>query len=314
MTDFGIARIIDATTKVTSPGEIIGMPQYMAPERLEGGRADTAADIWALGATLYTAVEGIPPFDGPTPAAVIAAILTRTPLPPEHAGPLRELLGALLAKDPSQRPDAQTVARALARQRSGPTTDSWTAISPGTVKSGPPIAPGPIEEQAMPADVRSGRHAYPEQWYDHPRLDDTRGSRSDSRPAPDPRLESMRYDEPLADGPGCDEPPDDESWVEELRRSAPAYPQPPGGQPGADQRRGDLRGPGYGQQPDYGSQPGLGQASGFLTAPGPRACRPIWGALTTRATGRSLRPAGQARPRPGRTGDHVVMARPGAGR
>ena len=119
VTDFGIARIIDATTKLTGPGNIIGTPQYMAPEQLEGRSADAAADMWALGATLYTAVEGTPPFDGPTMSAVIAAVLTRPPVAPEHAGPLRDLLGALLAKDPSRRPDAQAVVRALAGLRSG---------------------------------------------------------------------------------------------------------------------------------------------------------------------------------------------------
>jgi len=151
VTDFGIARILDATTKLTSPGNIIGTPQFMAPEQLEGSSAGTAADMWALGATLYTATEGIPPFGGPTLASVIAAILTRTPAAPEHAGPLRDLLGVLLAKDPSQRPDAETVARALVRQRFGPTADSWSAASPGTVESGAAIIPGPIGEQAMRA-------------------------------------------------------------------------------------------------------------------------------------------------------------------
>jgi Protein kinase domain/SurA N-terminal domain len=153
VTDFGIARIIDATTKLTSPGKIIGTPQYMAPEQLEGSSADTAADIWALGATLYTAAEGIPPFDGPTLAAVIAAILTRTPVLPEHAGPLRDLLGALLAKDPSQRPDAQTVAQELASQRSVPVPDSWDATSPPAAGSGPAVVPRSIGEQAMHAEV-----------------------------------------------------------------------------------------------------------------------------------------------------------------
>ena len=61
---------------------MIGTPQYMAPEQLEGGSADAPADMWALGATLYAAVEGIPPFEGPTLTAVIAAILTGTPPPP----------------------------------------------------------------------------------------------------------------------------------------------------------------------------------------------------------------------------------------
>ena len=156
MTDFGIARIIDATTKLTGPGTMIGTPQYVAPEQLEGSSADAAADMWALGVTLYTAVEGIPPFDGPTLAAVIAAILTRTPRPSEHAGPLRELLGALLAKDPSQRPDARTVAQELASQRSGQIADRWAATSPGAVGSGPAVIPGSTGEQAIRAEPTEG--------------------------------------------------------------------------------------------------------------------------------------------------------------
>jgi D-xylose transport system substrate-binding protein len=139
VTDFGIARIIDSTTKLTGPGMMIGTPQYMAPEQLEGSSAAAAADMWALGATLYAAVEGIPPFDGPSLAAVITAVLTKAPAEPQHAGPLRDLLGALLAKEPSLRPDAQTVTRALASQRSGPAVV--------------PASPG---EQAVPAEAGAG--------------------------------------------------------------------------------------------------------------------------------------------------------------
>jgi len=163
VTDFGIARIIDATTKLTSPGNIIGTPQYMAPEQLEGGSADAAADMWALGATLYTATEGVPPFDGPTLAAVIAAILTRAPLVPEHAGPLRDLLGALLAKDPSRRPGAESVARALGGQRFEPSAYGWAG--PETAGSGPAVVPGPIGEQAVRAEApqRGYRRVSPEE-------------------------------------------------------------------------------------------------------------------------------------------------------
>ena len=111
--DFGIARIVDATTQLTGTGMTIGTPHYMAPEQFEG-KADAPADMWALGATLYTAVEGSPPFDGATLTAVLGAILTRPPAPPQHAGPLRDLIEALLAKDPAQRPDSKAVLDVLA--------------------------------------------------------------------------------------------------------------------------------------------------------------------------------------------------------
>jgi hypothetical protein len=144
----------------------------------------------------------------------------------------------------------------------------------GAQEALPATGPQPVADSWPGRDAgsaRSGRRAYPEQWYDHPRLDDPRGSgaRAGSPPATDPRLEGMRYDELRYDEPsGYDEPLDDESWVEELRRSAPAYPQPPAGRPGGDQRRGDPRGPGYGQQLGWGSQPGLGQPGGYSQGSG----------------------------------------------
>ena len=71
--DFGIARILDATTRLTGTGMMIGTPEYMAPEQLEETGAGAAADMWALGATLYTAVEGTPPFDGATLTALMGS-------------------------------------------------------------------------------------------------------------------------------------------------------------------------------------------------------------------------------------------------
>ncbi|MHC4055836.1 protein kinase domain-containing protein, partial [Bradyrhizobium sp. 25ACV] len=61
LTDFGIAKSIDSPGLTTS-GVLMGSPPYIAPERARGGRAGPAADLWALGASLYAAVEGRPPF------------------------------------------------------------------------------------------------------------------------------------------------------------------------------------------------------------------------------------------------------------
>ena len=115
VTDFGIARIMDSATQLTSTGMLVGTLAYMAPEQLDGGDAGLAADLWALGATLYTAVEGTPPFVGATTTALIAAILTKTPPRARHAdAALEEVVARLLARDPAQRPDALAAARALA--------------------------------------------------------------------------------------------------------------------------------------------------------------------------------------------------------
>jgi serine/threonine protein kinase len=141
VTDFGIAQVSDATSKLTSTGTAIGTAHYMSPEQLEGLPATAAADVWAIGATLYAATEGTPPFTAPTLAAVITGILTRMPPPPQYAGPLAELLARLLAKDPAQRPDALGVARTL---------DSYRGMA--AVPAGPPVfgVPGPVTQTVMP--------------------------------------------------------------------------------------------------------------------------------------------------------------------
>ncbi|MFC7218823.1 WD40 repeat domain-containing serine/threonine protein kinase [Streptomyces polyrhachis] len=114
LTDFGIASLSDATMALTSTGTILGTPVYMAPEQLEGKPATAAGDLWSLGATLYTAVEGQPPFTGPTFTSLCLAILTQDPRPADHAGALTSVLAELLTKDPAQRVTSEDATRALA--------------------------------------------------------------------------------------------------------------------------------------------------------------------------------------------------------
>lgn len=108
LTDFGIARLI-GDAQLTTSGMIMGSPAYMAPEQANSQPSTPASDLWSLGATLYAAVEGRPPFEGPDVMATLAALLTRDPQPPQRAGGLTELLSALLRKDPNQRPTADQV-------------------------------------------------------------------------------------------------------------------------------------------------------------------------------------------------------------
>ncbi|MET9960007.1 bifunctional serine/threonine-protein kinase/ABC transporter substrate-binding protein [Streptomyces sp. NPDC006326] len=114
LTDFGIAHLADATTKLSHSGIVIGTPQYMPPEQLEGKRPTPANDLWALGATLYHAVEGRPPFDAEGLHALAVAVFTRPHRSPTHAGPLAPVLDALLTKDPAQRAGAAEAAELLA--------------------------------------------------------------------------------------------------------------------------------------------------------------------------------------------------------
>jgi serine/threonine protein kinase len=113
VTDFGIAHVADAVTRLTATGTTIGTPQYMAPEQVDGKKVGPATDLWSLSVTLYVATEGRLPFDGDTLTSVWAGILVKDPPPPQFAGPLTAILTQMLTKAPGGRPSATTVASAL---------------------------------------------------------------------------------------------------------------------------------------------------------------------------------------------------------
>jgi serine/threonine protein kinase len=77
--DFGVAEIADTGHPARQAGEIVGSPAYIAPELLRGEAPRPAADLWSLAATLYTAVEGHPPFSGVHTGSTLAAVLLAAP-------------------------------------------------------------------------------------------------------------------------------------------------------------------------------------------------------------------------------------------
>jgi serine/threonine protein kinase len=113
LTDFGVAAM-EGDPSLTKTGMVMGTPAFLAPERIRGEVATSAADLWSLGATLYAAVEGHGPYDHWRDAtATMAAILTSDPPPPKTAGPLTAAITALLSRDPATRPSVAAAARML---------------------------------------------------------------------------------------------------------------------------------------------------------------------------------------------------------
>jgi hypothetical protein len=112
LTDFGIATTTGDAT-LTAQGAVLGSPSYMAPERARGDESTPAIDLWSLGATLYTAVEGRTPFDRGAPMATLLAVVSEEPAPMRAAGPLAAVLRGLLTKDPDARMTAAQARREL---------------------------------------------------------------------------------------------------------------------------------------------------------------------------------------------------------
>ena len=113
LTDFGISHAAGDST-ITATGILAGTPAYFAPEVARGYEASYASDVFSLGATLYCAVDGLPPF-GLTgnPIALLYRIANDPVPPPRHAGPLTDVLTSLLRADPDARPTAREAERAL---------------------------------------------------------------------------------------------------------------------------------------------------------------------------------------------------------
>lgn len=118
LTDFGIAQV-EGDTTITRTGEIVGSVDYIAPERVRGNEPGPSSDLWSLGATLYTAVEGKSPFRRTTPLTTMQAVVSEEAAEPVAAGPLGPVITALLCKDPAVRPGPDEAEQMLAEAAEG---------------------------------------------------------------------------------------------------------------------------------------------------------------------------------------------------
>jgi hypothetical protein len=133
ITDFGVSRAAD-DVQLTRTGMIAGTPAFLAPEIARGRTPTSAADVYALGSTLYAAVEGLPPFGLDDNAyALLYAVGEGKIAPPTKAGPLTEPLMRMLRKEPEERPSALQVRDELAAVADGRELPAPAAPNPAPV-------------------------------------------------------------------------------------------------------------------------------------------------------------------------------------
>jgi predicted Ser/Thr protein kinase len=161
LTDFGSAMIDETDGAITRTGVILGSPQYIAPERVDTGVSTPEADLWSLGATLYAAVEGRPPYTRSTTLRSLIAITTDKPDPTRLAGPLKPVLVGLLQRNPEARMRPKEVEERLRRladvqttvrlrqvpQQRQPVVTASAAVPPRAH----PVAAGTRPVRALPA-------------------------------------------------------------------------------------------------------------------------------------------------------------------
>jgi eukaryotic-like serine/threonine-protein kinase len=164
LTDFGVARM-PTDVQLTTPGMVLGSPHFISPERAMGNEFGPPSDLFSLGVTLFTAVEGRPPFDKGDPIETMHAVVEDPPAQPVRAGSLTPVLMGLLEKDPARRMDVQTARTLLRQQLAGPLaskmpphmhTDPYSVVpsqrpsaQPATHPAAHPAAQ-PAETQAIP--------------------------------------------------------------------------------------------------------------------------------------------------------------------
>ncbi|SIR79816.1 Serine/threonine protein kinase [Williamsia sterculiae] len=179
ITDFGISRV-DDEVQVTQSGVITGTPAYFAPEVARGTDPSAASDVYSLGATLYTMVEGQPPFGVDENSLVLLDRVARGVInPPICAGALAPILLRMLEPSPANRPTMAEARDTLARLAAGDGVSSEQVLSGRVTKidggtptwvrrtaTPQPGALGSYDRTAVPGPHHPGPHQpYPSHPY-----------------------------------------------------------------------------------------------------------------------------------------------------
>jgi serine/threonine protein kinase len=194
ITDFGISRATGDVT-VTATGMLAGTPAYLAPEVAKGEDPKPAADVFSLGSTLYTAVEGHSPFGlSENTLALLYAVAAGKITPPRQAGPLTALLMQLLRVEPNERPALTTTRDNLLAVAEGRAPAALTTATPTDRIMGNRMSPPMPPRQTGPPPPRPA-------WVSAP----------PPGPKPTPpdgtRLDVHPFTEPATSGPILREPP-----------------------------------------------------------------------------------------------------------
>ncbi|GGU82592.1 serine/threonine-protein kinase [Lentzea flava] len=153
LTDFGIARNVAEAT-MTARGITLGTPAYIAPEVAQGGDVSEAADRWSLGATMWAAMAGEPPYVGKNVMQTINAVINGDVPVPAGAGRLAPVISGLMRKDPAERLSLVDVRKQVYPLLPEPGTDAFEVESvplPIVVRPKPKIEPdAPLADDPGP--------------------------------------------------------------------------------------------------------------------------------------------------------------------